>query len=61
MKFLDDGADREIDISMLMDVRKNSYVEVFSNIALNILTRSEALWKKKLWIELRERSGQTNL
>lgn len=54
VKFLDDDLKREVDVSMLTDVKKNSYVEVFSDTALNVLTQKEALWKKKIWVELRQ-------
>ncbi len=56
VKFVDDALEREVDVSMLADVKKNSYVEVFSDIALSTLTPKEALWKKKIWIELREKA-----
>ena len=56
VKFLDDNLKREVDVSMLADVKKNSYVEIFSDTALNILTQREALWKKKIWIELRQKA-----
>lgn len=56
VKFVDDALEREVDVSMLADVKKNSYVEVFSDTALSTLTRKEALWKKKIWIELREKA-----
>ena len=57
VRFLDDNTTREIDISMLNDIGKNSYVEVFADTALNPLTPKEAQWKKKLWIELRGKTA----
>jgi hydrogenase maturation factor len=57
IRFLDDAVTRDIDVSMLTDVGKNSYVEVFANSALNTLTPKEARWKKKLWLELRGKAG----
>lgn len=52
--FLGDDVNKDIDISMLSNVRKNSYVEVFSDIALSVLTPKEALARRKLWVELRK-------
>lgn len=52
VRLLDDNKTREIDVSLVDGARKNSYVEVFADTALNALTPKEALWKKKLWQEL---------
>jgi len=53
VKFLDDEVTRKIDISMVK-VAKNSFVEVFADSALNLLTADEARWRKKLWLEMRQ-------
>lgn len=52
-RFLDDGAIREIDVSMVK-VNKNSYVEVFADAALSRLSNEEAKWRKGIWLELRQ-------
>ena len=59
VRFLDDRITREVDVSMIGSVKKNSYVEVFADRALNTLSAKEARWKKKLWVDLRERTGRT--
>lgn len=59
VKLLDDKVTREVDVSMIDGVKKDSFVEVFADRALNTLTAEEARWKKKLWVELRERTGRT--
>lgn len=61
VKFLDDNMVRIVDVSMLEGVKRNSYVEVFADRALNTLKASEARWKKKIWVELRERSGEKSV
>jgi hydrogenase maturation factor len=53
VKFLDDKETRRIDISMVK-VAKNSYVEVFADAALDLLTADEARWRKSLWLEMRQ-------
>jgi hydrogenase maturation factor len=55
VEFLDDKVTRDIDVSMIDGVKKNSYVEVFGDSALTRLTTSEAHWRKKLWLELRNK------
>lgn len=57
IRFLDDNAELDVDVSMLDKVDNNSYVEVFAYCALGVLTRKEAMYRKKLWVELRRRSG----
>ena len=57
MRFLDDNFEVDVDVSMLDRVKKNSYVEVFADSATGLLTRKEAMWRKKLWIELRRRTA----
>lgn len=58
VEFLDDKAKREIDVSMLEGIKKNSFVEVFADSALTTLTSKEAQWRKKLWLEMRKRMNQ---
>lgn len=57
VEFLDDKALREIDVSMVESLKKNSFVEVFADSALRSLTSKEAQWKKKLWLEMRKNMG----
>lgn len=57
VKLLDEDVTRDIDISMVQ-IRKNSYVEIFADCALSRLTSKEALWRKRLWLELREQTGR---
>ena len=41
----------DIDISMI-NAKIDSYVEVFANIAISVITTREALRRKKMWIEV---------
>lgn len=56
VRFLDDDVELDVDVSMLGHVEKNSYVEVFAESAISSLTRKEAMWRKKIWIELRRKT-----
>jgi hydrogenase maturation factor len=53
VEFLDDKVTRNIDVSLIEGLKKNSFVEVFADSALNLLTAKEASWKKELWLEMR--------
>jgi hydrogenase maturation factor len=53
----DDRLVENIDVSMLDDVKKNSYVEVFANLALSTLPPKIALERKKAWIEVMKARG----
>jgi hydrogenase maturation factor len=55
VEFLDDRVARDIDVSMIEGIKKNSYVEVFADSALTQLTPKEARWRKKLWLEMRSK------
>ena len=55
VEFLDDKVTRDIDVSMIEGIKKNSFVEVFADSALTRLTPKEALWRKKLWLEMRNK------
>ena len=57
VEFLDDKATRQIDVSMIEGIKKNSFVEVFADSALTTLTPKEAQWRKKLWLEMRKNMG----
>ena len=58
VEFLDDKVTRDIDVSMIEGIKKNSFVEVFADSALTRLTPKEALWRKKLWLEMRSKMSQ---
>ena len=58
VEFLDDKVTRDIDVSMIEGIKKNSFVEVFADSALTRLTAKEALWRKKLWLEMRGKMSQ---
>jgi prefoldin subunit 5 len=49
--FLDSGAIGDIDVAMV-DVKKNSYVEVFADRAIGRITKREAEFKRDLRLEL---------
>lgn len=51
VRFLDSNAEGEIDVSFVVP-RTNSYVEVFADHAIGLMSRSEAESKKKLLLEL---------
>jgi len=52
VKFVESDATRVVDISMV-ETRKGGFVEVFADQALYSLTKAEAEWRKKVWLELR--------
>ena len=58
VEFLDDKVTRDIDVSMIEGIKKSYFVEVFADSALTRLTTKEALWRKKLWLEMRSKMGQ---
>jgi hypothetical protein len=45
-----------IDVSMI-DARPSSYVEVYANLALRLLSAKEASQRKKVWIEVMRARG----
>jgi hypothetical protein len=49
--FLDSSAIGDIDVAMV-DVKKNSYVEVFADRAIGRITKREAEFKRDLRLEL---------
>jgi hydrogenase maturation factor len=52
VKFVESGATRIVDVSMV-ETSKGGYVEVFADQALSSLTKAEAEWRKKVWLDLR--------
>jgi hypothetical protein len=58
VRLLDQDMTLDVDASMIQDLQKNLYLEVFTDIALRVLTPKEANWRRKLWVELRERNGK---
>lgn len=52
VKFVESEATRVVDVSMV-ETRKGGYVEVFADQALSSLTKAEAEWRKKVWLDLR--------
>ena len=52
VKFVESGATRVVDVS-LVETGKGRYVEVFADQALSGLTKAEAEWRKKVWLDLR--------
>jgi len=52
VEFFDGRALDDVDVSMV-GARKGEFVEVFGNLALSVLSASEARSKKKAWEEVR--------
>ncbi len=52
VEFFDGRSLDDVDLS-LVRAKKGEYVEVFGNMALTILTTSEARAKRKAWAEIR--------
>jgi hydrogenase maturation factor len=52
VKFVESGVTRMVDVSMV-ETRKGDYVEVFADQALSSLTKEDAEWRKKVWLDLR--------
>jgi len=56
--FFDGRALDDVDLSVV-NARKGMFVEVFGNLALSILSASEARSKRKAWEEVRRAAMQT--
>jgi hypothetical protein len=56
VRFFDDNTMGGVDVSML-DAKKDSYVEVFANLALSSLTAREAEKRRRAWLEIRKAAG----
>jgi hydrogenase maturation factor len=53
VEFFDGRALDDVDIS-LVNVKQGDYVEVFGNMALSLLSPTEARARKKIWSEVRK-------
>ncbi len=53
VEFFDGRSLDDVDLS-LVKARKGEFVEVFGNMALTVLTASEARIRKKAWAEIRK-------
>jgi len=53
VEFFDGRALDGVDVSVV-DAKKGEFVEVFGNLALSILSASEARAKRKAWMEIRK-------
>ena len=61
VRLLDRNTTSVVDVSMIGDVRRNTYVEIFADQALNVLSRKEAELRKKMWNEIKEKAGRVVL
>jgi hydrogenase maturation factor len=48
----DDRILEDIDVSMI-NARPNSYVEIYANLAVSVLSANEANQRKQAWIEVK--------
>jgi hydrogenase maturation factor len=53
IEFFDGNALDDVDVSVV-SAKKGEFVEVFGNLALSILSESEARARKKAWKEIRK-------
>ena len=53
VEFFDGRALDDVDISVV-NVKQGEYVEVFGNMALSVLSPSEARARRKIWTEVRK-------
>lgn len=53
VEFFDGRALDDVDLCVV-NAQKGDFVEVFGNLALSVLTPSEARGKKKAWAEVRK-------
>jgi hydrogenase maturation factor len=53
VEFFDGRSLGDVDLS-IVEAREGSYVEVFGNMALSVLTPAEARGKKKAWTAVRK-------
>lgn len=61
VRLLDENLTSDVDVSMIDGVKRDTYVEIFADKALNVLTRKEAELRKRMWMEIRERAGRVVL
>jgi hydrogenase maturation factor len=59
IEFLDTQLIKDIDISMVKSVGRNSFVEVFGDVALGLISPRQAKSRQKLAIEIRKRAVET--
>jgi hydrogenase maturation factor len=59
VEFLDTQLVKDIDISMVESVGKNSFVEVFGDVALCLISPRQAKSRQKLALEIRNRTVDT--
>ena len=59
VEFFDGRALDDVDLSVV-DAQKGDFVEVFGNLALSILSASEARRRKKVWSEVRKAAMQAS-
>ncbi len=53
VEFFDGGKMEDVDVSVVGNTRRGSYVEVFGNLALSTLTPAEAERRRAAWAEVR--------
>ncbi|HUI23405.1 MAG TPA: HypC/HybG/HupF family hydrogenase formation chaperone [Nitrososphaerales archaeon] len=58
VEFFDGRALDDVDLCVV-NAQKGDFVEVFGNLALSVLTPSEARGKKKAWAEVRKAAMRT--
>jgi len=56
VEFFDGRALDDVDVSVV-DAKKGSFVEVFGNLALGVLSPGEARRRKEVWIEVAKAAG----
>jgi len=59
VEFFDGRALDDVDLSVV-DAQKGDFVEVFGNLALSILSASEARRRRKVWSEVRKAAMQAS-
>ncbi len=59
VEFFDGRALDDVDVSVV-NATKGEFVEVFGNLALSVLSASEARTRKKAWDEVREALTQAH-
>jgi len=56
VEFFDGKALDDVDVSVV-SAKKGAFVEVFGNLALSVLSASEARARKRAWREVRKAAG----
>jgi hydrogenase maturation factor len=59
VEFFDGRALDDVDVSVV-DAKKGEFVEVFGNLALSVLSASDARSKKRAWDEIRRTALQAS-